>query len=62
MCVCVCVCVCARAPRCKVMYNAFSEIHINSCMTGLLPINDNFDDDDDDIDVDYYDSVLTART
>ena len=61
--VCVCVCACLRVrvylPRCKVMYSAVSVIRIKY-MTGLLPIDDDFDDDDDDID--YDDSVLTART
>jgi hypothetical protein len=46
------------------MYSALSEIHIKSFMTGLLPIDDDFDgddDDDDDDDVDYNDSALAAR-
>jgi hypothetical protein len=41
------------------MYNAVSVIHIKY-MTGLLAIDDDFDDDDDNID--YDDSVLNAST
>jgi hypothetical protein len=34
------------------MYIAFSEIRVKSCMTRLLPIDDDFDGDGDDDDDD----------